>query len=117
MSLKQRQAIAAAVLATIVMAAVILIATSGEDSTGIAPAGTTPAVTAPTAGQRPAQGTLSADLKACFEDNGVEDPEAALQHAGTPSPELTRAFQACEKYMPQGGTSTHAPGAAQPAQP
>lgn len=126
MSLRQRQSIAAGVLAAIVITAVLLIATSGEEPasvpTGTAPArttpaSTTPAGTTPAAGQRPAQGTLSAELEACFEDNGVDDPGAALQHPGTPSPELTRAFEACERFLPRGQATTHSPRRRQPSQP
>lgn len=103
MSPKLRRSITAGVLAAIVIAAALLIATSGEDSTGVAPA-----VTAPATAQPRVEGALSAQLNACFERNGVA-PSEAQQHEGTPSPKLMKAFQACQKYLPQGSSSSHAP--------
>lgn len=108
---KRRRWIAACALAAVVIAAVALIATSGQDSTGVSPA-----VTAPAAAQPQAQGAPSAQLDACFERNGVA-PSEAQQHQGTPGPRLMKAFQACQKYLPEGSPSSHLPGGAAPAQP
>lgn len=102
MSVNGRRAIAGGVLAVIVAAAIMLVLSSGEDTASTAPAGSTPAGT---------QDTMSAQLKTCLHDNGV-DPAQAAGHQGTPSPRLLRAFQACRRYQPQGaGSPTHSSGA------
>lgn len=102
MSVKRRRLIAGGVLAAIAAAAILLVLTSGEDTASTAPAGSTPAG---------AQGTMSAALETCLQDNGV-DPTEAAGHQGTPSPQLLRAFQACQRYQPQGASSpNHSSGA------